>query len=59
MENTDKKYKIISSRFMGDNNDTYTYEITFNKSLEHTGKFKAIEEGLDRFDYDTIDRLTT
>jgi hypothetical protein len=27
----------------------YTYEITFNKSLEHTGRFKAIEDGLNAY----------
>jgi len=27
----------------------YTYEITFNKSLEHTGRFSGIEEGLNAY----------
>jgi len=27
----------------------YTYEITFNKSLEHTGRFKGIEDGLNAY----------
>jgi len=35
-------YSILSSKFIGDN----TYEIKFNKSLEHTGRFKDIENGL-------------
>lgn len=27
----------------------YTYEITFNKSLEHTGRFTGIEDGLNAY----------
>lgn len=27
----------------------YTYELTFNKSLEHTGRFKGIENGLNEY----------
>ena len=27
----------------------YTYEITFNKSLEHTGRFSGIEDGLNAY----------
>ena len=26
-----------------------TYEITFNKSLEHTGRFNGIEDGLNTY----------
>lgn len=35
-------YRITSSEFIGDN----TYKISFNKSLEHTCRFKDIEDGL-------------
>ena len=35
-------YRVASSKFLGDNK----YEITFNKSLEHAGRFRDIEDGL-------------
>ena len=49
------KYKIVSSKFIGfhdyvNGSGSYTYEISFNKSLEHTGKFTGIENGLNRYD---------
>ena len=49
-----EKYRVISHMFKGytgnDEYPRYTYEITFNKSLEHIGKFKGIEDGLNRYD---------
>lgn len=27
----------------------YTYEITFNKSLEHTGRYSGMERGLNEY----------
>ena len=36
-------YRIVMTRFIGDN-DHFTYEITFNKSLVHTGEYSAIEK---------------
>ena len=44
-------YKVRSHMFKGAeelNGEIigYTYEITFNKSLEHTGRFSGIEDGL-------------
>jgi len=45
-------YFILSHTFKGSDSYGYTYEITFNKSLGHTGKFKAIEKALDKYDKD-------
>jgi FPC/CPF motif-containing protein YcgG len=50
----EEKYSVRSSTFMGTNEYSgkiigYTYEITFNKSLEHTGRFKGIEDGLNDY----------
>jgi hypothetical protein len=42
-------YKIRSHMFKGSNEFGYTYEITFNKSLEHTGRMQGIERGLDAY----------
>ena len=47
-------YKVRSHRFKGTSEYDgkilgYTYEITFNKSLEHTGRFKGIEDGLNAY----------
>jgi hypothetical protein len=42
-------YFISSHRFLGSDTTGYNYEITFNKSLEHTGKFSAIQEALDNY----------
>lgn len=49
-----KGYKVRSHTFMGateysDGNWGYKYEITFNKSLQHTGRFSGIEKGLDDY----------
>jgi hypothetical protein len=43
-------YKVRSHMFKGTSEYDgkilgYTYEITFNKSLEHTGRFSGIEDG--------------
>jgi hypothetical protein len=47
----DEGYKVVMHKFIGYNNETgsATYEITFNKSLVHTGRFKGIEDGLDAY----------
>lgn len=49
----EKKYSVVASRFIGKlgegDNEIFTYEITFNRSLEHTGKFKGIEDGLNSY----------
>ena len=44
-----KPYKIISSKFLGQASGLYTYELTFNQSMEHTGRWRGVEEGLDRY----------
>lgn len=50
MTTEDKEYSVISSQFKGySENGSATYEITFNKSLEHTGRFKDIEHGLNGY----------
>ncbi len=48
------KYKVESHTFKGVEEFNgkvigYTYEITFNKSLEHTGRIKGIEDGLNNY----------
>ena len=36
-------YKVRASKFLGrDDNDNYTYEITLNQSIVHTGRFTGI-----------------
>ena len=49
----EKKYSVVASKFIGrlgeGDNEIFTYEITFNRSLEHTGKFKGIEDGLNSY----------
>jgi hypothetical protein len=43
-------YKVLMTKFICDYPDgSATYEITFNKSLEHTGRFDGIERGLDSY----------
>lgn len=49
------KYQVVSSTFLGTvthSNETqsYKYEITLNRSLQHTGKFSGIEYGLNRYE---------
>lgn len=36
-------------RYQNGDYESYTYEITFNKSLEHTGRFTGIEDGLNAY----------
>lgn len=50
----EKGYKVNSHTFKGVSEFDgkiigYTYEITFNKSLEHTGRFSGIEDGLNAY----------
>ena len=43
------KYKVNRYKFIGGENE-YTYEITFNKSLQRTDViFTGIPEGIDRY----------
>lgn len=50
-KNKIKPYIILLSKFIGYGKDgSATYEITFNKSLVHTGKFIGIENGLNSYD---------
>lgn len=47
-------YRVRSHMFKGTSEYNgeilgYTYEITFNKSLEHTGRFSGIEDGLNAY----------
>lgn len=43
-------YRIIATKFLGRNETgTYTYEITFNQSIVHTGRFTGIENGLNQY----------
>lgn len=44
-----EKYKVLSSTFKGQTEGRYTYEIVFNQSLQHTGRFKGIEDGLNEY----------
>jgi hypothetical protein len=49
MKNT-KKYEVVMHKFLGySENGAATYEITFNRSLEHTGRFRGIEDGLNAY----------
>lgn len=48
-ESDDKDYRVEMSKFIGYNDrGGATYEITFNKSLEHTLRFKDIADGLNK-----------
>lgn len=43
-------YKIILSKFLGCNDYGHcTYELTFNQSIVHTGRWKGIEDGLNAY----------
>ena len=47
---TEEKYSVVMHKFIGcSETGLATYEITFNKSLEHTGRFKGIEDGLNAY----------
>lgn len=46
----EEKYRVVMHKFIGYNETgSATYEITFNKSLEHTGRFSGIEDGLNSY----------
>lgn len=46
----EKEYRVVMHKFIGYGpNDSATYEITFNKSLEHTGRFTGIADGLNAY----------
>lgn len=49
MEKQELPFRVVSSKFLGNNGGLYTYEITFNQSIVHTGRFKGIEDGLNRY----------
>ena len=58
---TAEPYKVIMHEFVGDS-ENFTYKMTLNKSLVHTGKWKGIENGLNRYDklepfYSAFDHL--
>lgn len=45
-----KEYRVVMYKFIGyTESGSATYEITFNKSLEHTGRFIGIEDGLNAY----------
>jgi hypothetical protein len=45
-----KEYIVVMHKFIGYSpSGSATYEITFNKSLEHTGRFNGIEDGLNAY----------
>lgn len=56
MEEKKEKYFVQSHTFMGTVTDPkgevigYKYEITFNRSLVHTGRFTGIAQGLDEYE---------
>ena len=50
MKKKEDLYSVIMHKFIGyGENGSATYEITFNKSLEHTGRIKGIEDGLNDY----------
>jgi len=45
-----KEYRVVMHKFIGYGpSGSATYEITFNKSLEHTGRFDGIADGLNSY----------
>ncbi len=43
-------YKVIMHKFVGmSGSGGYTYELTFNQSMVHTGRWKGIEDGLNAY----------
>ena len=43
-------YRIIATTFLGrSETGNYTYEIVFNQSIVHTGRFTGIENGLNEY----------
>jgi len=49
-----KPFKIVATTFLGESNGNYTYEIVFNQSMVHTGRFTGIEKGLDKYREDEL-----
>jgi hypothetical protein len=50
-----EKYSVLASKFLGKNETgSYTYELTFNQSLGHTGRMIGIENGLNQYVEDEI-----
>jgi hypothetical protein len=47
-------FKIVATTFLGENNGNYTYEIVFNQSMVHTGRFTGIENGLNKYREDEM-----
>lgn len=43
-------YSIQMTKFIEKWRDGYVYEITFNRSLEHTHRYQGIEKGLDMYE---------
>ena len=52
----EEPYRVTSHMFLGSTDGSYKYQITFNRSLVHTGRFKGIEDGLNR--YEAKERIT-
>jgi hypothetical protein len=44
------KTRIIYHKFLGSDENGFTYEIKFNKSLENTVRMNSMCYGLDRYD---------
>jgi hypothetical protein len=43
-------FRVTASKFLGSSDfGTYTYEISFNQSLVHIGRFTGIENGLNEY----------
>ena len=46
----EEPYRVVMYKFIGySETGSATYEITFNKSLIHTGRFSGIEDGLNAY----------
>ena len=43
-----KPFSVVSSKFIGESNGLFTYELTFNQSMVHTGRWRGIEDGLNK-----------
>jgi len=49
-----KPFKVTATKFIGGKENSFTYEITFNQSLVHTGRFTGIENGLNKYREDEL-----
>ncbi|RYC69608.1 hypothetical protein [Spirosoma sordidisoli] len=51
--NPEEEFRIRSTKFVrrevyDDGSKCYTYEISFNRSLEHTGRYNIMEDALNK-----------